>query len=404
MPGSKGKRPLRHLTATDKINAIQRIHDGESKASVARDIGVPESTLRGWCKNEDKLRSMSLQSQPMDGKLSYDKLTEKMTNDALAAGLLGHAKRAKLDTSLPLNFQSSSKGKMKYDDYNNGRASLGNMEMAYGALSHSDYNAYKAASEFAAASKANAFKGYGADFAKAGDPSKADLSMAAISPLTSLSHLSGLGQAGPLGMSFNELASNLNLLAQFSNPNFSAMSGMSALASMTNGAAQSNNSLRNVRSKPMSSPRTEEKPQGLTVKNLAKLQQKGPEHGFETMEKLKKPSATAVSRTEPMNGEDPLMFWIKSQQAMKVNDFYGASATVAQSPSRMSPMNQNGGNARIFFCFVFSTSTSLLFKTKMVQQSVYYNNKNIFFIRFSQMLQAIHIAIQLHRHHQHHKH
>ncbi|XP_026476406.1 protein distal antenna [Ctenocephalides felis] len=61
---TKGKRPLRNLTASDKIEAIQRIHDGESKASVARDIGVPESTLRGWCKNEDKLRYMSRQSTP----------------------------------------------------------------------------------------------------------------------------------------------------------------------------------------------------------------------------------------------------------------------------------------------------------------------------------------------------
>lgn len=89
MASNKGKRPLRHLTASDKIDAIQRIHNGESKASVARDIGVPESTLRGWCKNEDKLRSMSRQHAPMDSKLGLvDKLTEKMTEDALvAAGL-----------------------------------------------------------------------------------------------------------------------------------------------------------------------------------------------------------------------------------------------------------------------------------------------------------------------------
>lgn len=35
--------------------AIRRVHDGESKAAVARDIGVPESTLRGWCKSEHKI-------------------------------------------------------------------------------------------------------------------------------------------------------------------------------------------------------------------------------------------------------------------------------------------------------------------------------------------------------------
>lgn len=58
---TRGKRPLRNLTPTDKVRAIQRIHNGETKASVSRDIGVPESTLRGWCKNEQKLRFMCRQ-------------------------------------------------------------------------------------------------------------------------------------------------------------------------------------------------------------------------------------------------------------------------------------------------------------------------------------------------------
>ncbi|CAG9764885.1 unnamed protein product [Ceutorhynchus assimilis] len=51
-----GKRPLRSLTAHEKLSAIKRVSvGGESKASVARDIGVPESTLRGWCKNQEKI-------------------------------------------------------------------------------------------------------------------------------------------------------------------------------------------------------------------------------------------------------------------------------------------------------------------------------------------------------------
>lgn len=58
---TRGKRPLRNLTPSDKVRAIQRIHNGETKASVSRDIGVPESTLRGWCKNEQKLRFMCRQ-------------------------------------------------------------------------------------------------------------------------------------------------------------------------------------------------------------------------------------------------------------------------------------------------------------------------------------------------------
>uniref|UniRef100_A0A1I8MZX4 HTH psq-type domain-containing protein n=1 Tax=Musca domestica TaxID=7370 RepID=A0A1I8MZX4_MUSDO len=60
---SRGKRPPRNMTATDKVYAIQRVRNGETKASVSRSIGVPESTLRGWCKNEQKLRFMSRQQQ-----------------------------------------------------------------------------------------------------------------------------------------------------------------------------------------------------------------------------------------------------------------------------------------------------------------------------------------------------
>lgn len=75
---TRGKRPLRNLTPNDKVRAIQRIHNGETKASVSRDIGVPESTLRGWCKNEQKLRFMCRQlgSENM-GLASLDTPPEK---------------------------------------------------------------------------------------------------------------------------------------------------------------------------------------------------------------------------------------------------------------------------------------------------------------------------------------
>lgn len=63
-----GKRPLRALSAAEKMEAIQRVHDGESKASVARDIGVPESTLRGWCKSEHKIRGMARNSSTPDSE------------------------------------------------------------------------------------------------------------------------------------------------------------------------------------------------------------------------------------------------------------------------------------------------------------------------------------------------
>lgn len=345
MSGNKGKRPLRHLTASDKIDAIQRIHDGESKASVARDIGVPESTLRGWCKNEEKLRNMSRQSQPMDSKLNLEKLTEKMAGDAINS-LLGTSqnKRQKLDTSLPLNFNGAN-GKLKYEDFANGRASLSSLDMAnlgFNGLGQSDFGAYKGAGDFSASSKNN-YKGYGGgDFSKPNDPTKADMSMAAISPLTSLSHLSSLTQ-GPLALSFNDIASNLSLLAHFNN----SMTGMSPMANNPlgngNGNASGASNLRNVRPKPSSSlsPRNSdsEKSQGLTVKNLAKLQKTD---DFDIMSKLKK--ATTAPSSRDTGYDDSLFYWIKQQQQQMTTSHLNNIYSSAASPSRLSPMNQNGGS------------------------------------------------------------
>lgn len=71
---------MRSLTAHEKLEAIRRVHDGESKASVARDIGVPESTLRGWCKNEDKISYLSRQSSP-DTDESLESQSKKIRLD-----------------------------------------------------------------------------------------------------------------------------------------------------------------------------------------------------------------------------------------------------------------------------------------------------------------------------------
>lgn len=57
MPFLPRKRQSRDFSASEKLHAIQRINNGESKASVARHIDVPESTLRGWCKKEEKYHS-----------------------------------------------------------------------------------------------------------------------------------------------------------------------------------------------------------------------------------------------------------------------------------------------------------------------------------------------------------
>ncbi|KAK9884103.1 hypothetical protein WA026_005043 [Henosepilachna vigintioctopunctata] len=51
------QRTSRNVPLSEKVMAIKRVRSGETKASVARDIGSPESTLRGWCKNQEKLLS-----------------------------------------------------------------------------------------------------------------------------------------------------------------------------------------------------------------------------------------------------------------------------------------------------------------------------------------------------------
>ncbi|KAG4067827.1 hypothetical protein HA402_010513 [Bradysia odoriphaga] len=343
MPSAKGKRPLRHLTACDKINAIQRIHDGESKASVARDIGVPESTLRGWCKNEEKLRYMS-NNAGSDNKLTVDKLAEKMSDDsalaAAAAGMFGGPpeKRAKLDNSL--NFVTN--GKAKYDDMNfKSRNSIGAIDFSssdkglgalhYNGLGSTNYGGYKTSPDLSTNGRIkceeNMLRGYGADV-KPSDPTKSDLSMAAISPLTSLSHLSGMSGIGqsPLGLSFNEIASNLSLIAQLNN-----QSNLANVAGLNN---SQNNGLRTVRPKQMS--------QSLTVKNVAKLQHKNSAMdnigmGVDMIDKPKKPSAASLSRDAPVGGA--LWYWIKHQQMLGLNNLYSAMPSSA-SPSRSSPVQQ----------------------------------------------------------------
>ncbi|XP_072007125.1 tigger transposable element-derived protein 5 [Engystomops pustulosus] len=56
-PQSMVKMALRKAySIKDKLQAIQRVKNGERQASVSRDFGVPGGTLRGWLKDEQKLR------------------------------------------------------------------------------------------------------------------------------------------------------------------------------------------------------------------------------------------------------------------------------------------------------------------------------------------------------------
>ncbi|KAL5283043.1 dan family protein [Megaselia abdita] len=346
---SKGKRPLRSLTPCDKIQAIQRIHDGESKASVARDIGVPESTLRGWCKNEDKLRFMSRQSTA--DKMSADSLTEKLCDGAAAAAaaaLLGvgppSEKRQKLDQSIPLNFSN----KMKFEELAYKRSPLNGLDfsgnkglsdLSFNALS-SEYNPFKAAADLSMNGNVKN-KGYGADLSR----HHQDPSLAAISPLSSLSHLSGLTglSHSPLALSFNELTSNLNLIAQL-NPSLAAMSGL-------NGLNTSASALRNVKPKMQPSPQQHsprsdcDKPQQLQVKNWAKQRS---DYGLnlttDNKTKMKSPSPSLAPSLGSNNSgpmDDPLFYWLKSQQAMLgLNNLYPTNQNSSSPPLRSSTPQQ----------------------------------------------------------------
>jgi transposase-like protein len=52
-----GKRKHTSYTVEQKLNAIQRIRNGMTKAALARELDVPESTLRGWVRDEEKLKN-----------------------------------------------------------------------------------------------------------------------------------------------------------------------------------------------------------------------------------------------------------------------------------------------------------------------------------------------------------
>ncbi|KAH8233373.1 hypothetical protein KR026_007290 [Drosophila bipectinata] len=50
----RGKRPRVQVSMDDKERAIARIRGGETKAGISRELGVPESTVRGWVKRAEQ--------------------------------------------------------------------------------------------------------------------------------------------------------------------------------------------------------------------------------------------------------------------------------------------------------------------------------------------------------------
>ena len=43
-------------TVREKLQLVTRMRNGEAQCKISREMGIPESTLRGWLKDEVKLR------------------------------------------------------------------------------------------------------------------------------------------------------------------------------------------------------------------------------------------------------------------------------------------------------------------------------------------------------------
>ncbi|XP_051697735.2 tigger transposable element-derived protein 5 [Oryctolagus cuniculus] len=62
----------------DKLQAIERVKGGERQASVCRDFGVPGGTLRGWLKDEPKLRWFL---QQLGGEVGRQRKKMRLANE-----------------------------------------------------------------------------------------------------------------------------------------------------------------------------------------------------------------------------------------------------------------------------------------------------------------------------------
>ncbi|XP_007892178.2 tigger transposable element derived 5-like [Callorhinchus milii] len=68
-------------TVQEKLKIVNRIRSGESQVKVSRDSGIPQSTLRGWLKDEFKLRTFTMTVSEAVG------LSRKRTRPAKDASL-----------------------------------------------------------------------------------------------------------------------------------------------------------------------------------------------------------------------------------------------------------------------------------------------------------------------------
>ncbi|KAH3872425.1 hypothetical protein DPMN_035641 [Dreissena polymorpha] len=54
----------KQFSIVEKIEIIDKIKAGQSRTSIIKEFGVPEGTLRGWLKDEEKLRTAISEMTP----------------------------------------------------------------------------------------------------------------------------------------------------------------------------------------------------------------------------------------------------------------------------------------------------------------------------------------------------
>ena len=103
--------PKRKLfTVHEKLQILDRIRNGETRTRICKEFGLAESTLRGWIKEEDKLRSFA---DTVDGPDALKRKRAKTAQDpALDSGLYDWFVKARADgvpVSGPIALQQDEK-------------------------------------------------------------------------------------------------------------------------------------------------------------------------------------------------------------------------------------------------------------------------------------------------------
>ncbi|KAH8355620.1 hypothetical protein KR200_004442 [Drosophila serrata] len=70
----RGKRPRVQVSLDEKERAIARIRGGETKAGISRELGVPESTVRGWVKRAEQRMAREATQQPAPANNNYSSI------------------------------------------------------------------------------------------------------------------------------------------------------------------------------------------------------------------------------------------------------------------------------------------------------------------------------------------